>query len=476
MRKRWAASVMVALLGGAAVGALTFPQKLQEPRPEETAARQEATLERFRHLGRQVTTLRLQVPTLDVVVLVPDTETFLQAISSWSLAGRWPVLIEDARFAPLFIERFAPAKVVRLPSVRTSSSTAPTRADLQAAAAAAWGAKDPQSLRQRWQQLEWQPPGVAIAAIDDPAWPAAVALAADRGQPLVFLEGDYGRPNSAMPPSRWQRLQRDVERAVARSGYAYAGLGNDIDTITLARSLPVKYQAPEGPRAELAVTDGLARHDRDRRWAVAGWIYGSSARSLYQAMCAIFLDARRALFYNSYPPDGTWASYQMETAATRARQLGLSVDRIEHPNASVPAWQALASQPWHYDWVFVNSRGHKASFAAGQGTATVEDLPEPRTPTAVYFIHSWSATTPDDPRTIAGRWLENGAYLYVGSVHEPFLRAFPPPETVTRRLFSQIPFLVATRHLSRAPWKIATIGDPLAVALPPIPRHAPKIP
>ena len=43
------------------------------------------------------------------------------------------------------------------------------------------------------------------------------------------------------------------------------------------------------------------------------------------------------------------------------------------------------------------------------------------------MIHSFSAADPPDPSTIAGRWLANGAFLYFGSMNEPFLDAVPDP-------------------------------------------------
>jgi hypothetical protein len=77
------------------------------------------------------------------------------------------------------------------------------------------------------------------------------------------------------------------------------------------------------------------------------------------------------------------------------------------------------------------------------------------------MIHSWSASDPDDRNTVSGRWLVNGAYAYVGSVHEPFLSAFIPPKLMVDRLKRGTPFLIAARQLQSPPWKVATIGDPL---------------
>ncbi|MBV8886212.1 MAG: hypothetical protein JO235_19770, partial [Chroococcidiopsidaceae cyanobacterium CP_BM_RX_35] len=68
-------------------------------------------------LGKRITKLRAQIPTIDRVVLVPDAATFLNSIEQWSLKGRWPILIEDEYYTPIFLRRFHPAQVIRLPTV-----------------------------------------------------------------------------------------------------------------------------------------------------------------------------------------------------------------------------------------------------------------------------------------------------------------------------------------------------------------------
>ncbi|MFP3386816.1 hypothetical protein, partial [Tritonibacter sp. SIMBA_163] len=81
----------------------------------------------------------------------------------------------------------------------------------------------------------------------------------------------------------------------------------------------------------------------------------------------------------------------------------------------------------------------------------------------MYLIHSFSATRPDDVNTVAGRWLNYGVYAYVGSVDEPYVTGFVPPEAMIARLSRQVPFLVSSRYVDTPPWKITTIGDPLMV-------------
>lgn len=411
-------------------------------------------------LGNKIQSLRKAIPTASRVVLVPDTATFLQAIQQWNLQQRYPILIEDDRYTPLFLNRFQPEEIIRLSSVKQSLPFN-LKTAMENAVATAWES-DSQSLQQTWQKLGWEPPGVVITSVQDPAWVAAVALAADRGQPLQFLEGYYGDVNQTLSARGFKNLKQEINFLVERTGYEYRKLGDAIDTLTLARTLPVKYRSPNNHELR-AVTDGIARKDNGNRYAIAGWIYGSPERALYQAMAAIFLDSETALLYDSYPKTSSWQEYQFEPAIPLLKQAGLNVQHIEQPNASQKTWQDITSQSWNYDLAFINSRGGKANFAVGDGNASVEDIPQLNVPTAMHFLHSFSATTPNDIDTIAGRWLNHGVYAYVGSVDEPYVSGFVPPKYILARLSLNIPFLAASRYIDAPPWKITAIGDPLMV-------------
>ncbi|MEG5044737.1 hypothetical protein [Microcoleus sp. B4-C1] len=425
--------------------------------------------------GLRTAILRDNIPTVNRVVLVPDEATFLAAIQKWNLKGNWPILIEDKKYTPMFLQRFQPEEIVRLPSIKQQL---PKNQKLQQlmlnATAAAWNATDTQTLKAKWTQLGWEPPGVVITSENDPARSAAVALAAAHGQPLVFLEGNFGKPNDTLNNTQWKTLQLAVTKAVESTGYFYSQLADPIDTITIVRQQAVKYQSPEKPDEQLAVTDGLGRHPNDERWAAVGWIYGSEVRSIYQAMCAIFLDSQTAMLYDSYPKEGNWAKYEMEEAASELKTIGLNVELVQKPESSLEKWRSLASKPWTFDLILMNSKGYPKSFQVGNGDALVEDIPKLQFPAAIHMIHSWSAAAPDDTNTVAGRWLENGAYAYIGSVNEPFLSAFIPPKIIVDRLKRGAPFLIAARQLESPPWKVATIGDPLMSIAKPRPRIPPN--
>src|SRR4028118_783087 len=200
------------------------------------------------------------IPTVNRVVLVPDEATFLAAIQKWNLKGNWPILLEDKKYTPMFVQRFQPEEIVRLPSIKQQLPKGKKLQELMLkATATAWNATDTQTLKAKWTELGWEPPGVVITSENDPARSAAVALAAAHGQPLVFLEGNFGKPNQTLNNTRWQTLQREIQKAVESTGFFYSQLADVIDTITTVRELAVKYQSPQKKDEQLAVTDGLGR-------------------------------------------------------------------------------------------------------------------------------------------------------------------------------------------------------------------------
>jgi hypothetical protein len=439
-------------------------------------------------IGLRMASLRAKIPTIDRVVLVPDRETFLETLRNWNLRGRFPILIDDPQYAPKFIRRFKPAEIIRIPSIKSRPQqivNKPSKSDrnnLLDTIATTWGVTEYKLLAKHWQKLGWTPAGVVITSADDLAAPAAAALAAAWGQPIAFLDdflddlslSNLGKPNDSLDFETWQTLQTAVEKSVAATGYAYKNLGDAIDTITIARQMAVKYKPNPTAKENYAVTDGLARNPNGSRWAIAGWIYGSLERSIYQAMCSIFLDQQTAVMYDSYPHSSPWWFYDMAPAATNLEKVGFKTALFTTPNTGINQWRELTGDRIATDLLFVNSSGSPTAFAVSGGNAQVEDIPELPIPTAIHFIHSWSAVTPDNVNTVAGRWLANGAYAYIGAVDEPYLQAFVPPSTIVSRMLQSVPFLVASRQYTSPAWKITAIGDPLMLVTPPRKRLSPK--
>lgn len=460
----------------------------QDPETSEAAPPQVRSIDELPwpvRPGMRIAGLRGTVPTVDRVVLVPDEASYLHAISEWSLKGRWPVLFEDDVYAPMFIRRFKPMEVVRK---SPASTPAPRGESLEQAmldaVSASWrsdvdadaSTEPPADLQARFEQANWTPPGVVITSSRDPAWPAGLALAADRGQPLVFLDERYGSSNGQVAADDWPRLNGEIEALVASTGYPYKELGDAIDTITIVRELPVKYIPRDDPsgKGRNAVTDGLGRNADNLRWAFAGWIFGDAPQATYMAMCSIFLQPDSALLFDTYPASPGWSRYAMDRPAAQLRDIGYNVEHIAEPGSSATTWERLAPGGLHADLILVNTKGNQNWFdAAGDSRVFVHDVPILNAPAMVHFIHSWSCIQPANRKTLAGRWIERGAYAYVGSVHEPTLSAFVPPELLVERLRASIPFLIASRVWETTPWRVATIGDPLMTLLRPVPRAQP---
>ena len=128
-----------------------------------------------------------------------------------------------------------------------------------------------------------------------------------------------------------------------------------------------------------------------------------------------------------------------------------------------PAWQN-----WHravdpvnrFGMVLFNSSGGPDWFTISGGVGRPSDIPR-GVPAAVAMIHSFSAADPNDPQTIAGRWLSHGAFAYFGAVNEPFLLAFRPPGLVAELLAAEVPL-----RRRPAPGRARAVRLPVAACVP----------
>ncbi len=91
-------------------------------------------------LGLRVEQVNQSFGLIDRVVLVPDGATYLDELSKWTPAGRWPVLFEDDHLAAMFIRRFRPHQVVRRESIGTLvPDPEARRSRMEGVAIRAWG-------------------------------------------------------------------------------------------------------------------------------------------------------------------------------------------------------------------------------------------------------------------------------------------------------------------------------------------------
>jgi hypothetical protein len=468
--------------------------------PEQEQAKRIAEMPWFARLGMRSLGIEGKLPVVDRVVLVANEGAYLAEIARWTPKARWPVLIEDDEFAPRFIRAFKPAQVIRRPASAAPADDAALRAAVDAAIAHAWGGDPANGSVAALRAIGLVPAGIVGASVKDPAWTAAVALAAGRGQPLVWIEEPAGSSsNDILGATDFAALDAAVRNSFASSGLTWNTLGDDLETFTLCRhaALRVDLPSPAGGRnpqlpketGPLSLTDALCRNDDGSRWGFAAQIFGTSTRSAYMAMCSLFLHRTETWMFDGYAnrTGGMYAAYSFAQATPVLAQEGFTMKSWEGSNGTLTSWRSLLPKGIGPDVLFMNSSGNADFFEVETSSnAPSTDIPVLRKPMALSMIHSFSLQAPDAAYTVGGRWLDHGVYAYVGSVHEPYLTAFVPPATLIQRLAALTPFLVAGRQWPGDPiaqvWRIATIGDPLmtmpapkTLAMLPGRDHAPAL-
>jgi len=428
-------------------------------------------------LGQRVDVTRRSATALSSVVIVRDSASYIAAVSRWSPTLRYPVLIDDGTRQSIediarFVRAYEPAHVLRW-TVHPDDARAlpkglgaPTRDALVGAVARAWnapeGSNDERALLEAFRTIGHVPPGIVVAWPDDPAWSAALALAAGRGQPLAFIKTPR-IVGTTMTMKDADEIETLVEGWAATTDLEWRAVGDALDAVTLCVNAPARIdRAVRGE--QLALTDKIGRvgeGETGQRWAWCGQIFGTQSQAAYRAMASLFLQPRAAWLFDGYPDDANWRDYDITPAAALLQKANFKVELHDAPDQSADHWRTAAARPIHPDLIVVTTKGMPEWFDLTPGQCRAGDVPLLTRPAVCYVIHSFSAARADDHRTIAGRFLQHGAFCYAGSVHEPFLGAFFPPRLFAMRMLTQAPFGVAARMDSGPPWKIAVFGDPL---------------
>lgn len=436
-------------------------------------------------------------PTVDRVVLVPDPATYLDEIAKWRIkgagasAGRWPVLIEDSIYTPMFVRRFKPAQLIRRESINTPLPEALDQKQklAESVVVSVFGGQSDQTIAQTFARQQYVPAGVVIASMNDPAWPAAVALAAGHGQPLLWMDTTLGVVNDTLDNQRGQELIKAVDDQMAGCGYTYDTIGDDIDAVTICRALPVKMILNLAPAAQspgsktdepVATTDALCRLRNGHRYAYVGMIFGDEKWSAYVAMCSLFLERKNIWLYNGHPLSGGWETYGMDDAANKLNEKGYATRLNKGDDATLKSWMRMLPGGINTDAFVLNSKGNIDFFDLFTGTASSYEVPVLNEPVALHLLHSWAMQSPTERASVGGRWIAHGAYASVGSCWEPFLSAFLPPVVLAERWRNYVPFLIAARWWNDdgpnwKPWRVETFGDPLMLCAPPGEIARPRI-
>jgi len=493
-RTRWATLALAAVL----VASASAQESPENPPGSQAQSNQPVSLaqalaaasraEPIRRAGLRASILAQSSAVVPLVAVVDSGRGFLDTIERWEWPLRFPILIDDGSPSARediarFVRAFEPETVVRV----GSDPDAPSWGSMdRAARKSAIDRALSRSVRESdepWDAVLGAlrgsgvvSPGVVALDPEDPQWAGGLALAAGRIQPVIFTSGDHPRRGS-MSRERAAALERTIEAGVARSGLDWRTIGDDIDAVTLAMTLPVRTRAGDDRGDQAATTDRIGRagdpgiRETGVLWARSGQLVGGEARSVYQAMCALFLEIDSAWIWDGYEPGGEWDRFDGTDAGETLRTMGLGVEVHDTPRNALRHFEiAAATGPIDAALVLMNSKGNADAFqlpGANEADGAPGDLPMLVRPAAMHMVHSYSLNEPTSPRTVGGRWLDRGVYLYAGSVHEPYLTGFVPTPDVARRLLGGLPLAAAARYDGAPMWKIALIGDPLKTLGPP---------
>lgn len=473
MRRTPLAGLLAALL---APGAPALAQDTPETQPPQPEA---AQLHPGVLLGRRTGIDLARRRVISVVVVTNDPASYAEAIAHWTPETFYPVLLDDGSWEATqniarFVRGFRPTSVVRWSAseeitqgvlkMRDRRAVPRARKFARDALARSWGV-DPGSERPdadlvaRWIELKHAPAGVVIADQRDPAWAAALALGAGRGEPVYWTQLPKLVVDASLSPEEADALCAQIEQFCDGSQLPWRGLGDVLDAVTICAALPARIQTGQGEF--VATTDRLGRLGADHRWAWAGQMFGSEPEAAYRAMCGLFLRIHSAWLFDGYGSGEPWVQWDCTPAAETLKQAGVLAMLDDEPRNTLRDWRLRAEHPLRADLILVNSSGNRGFFNLPGGKGEPGDTPFLDAPSAMHMTHSFSAAAPGRRDSVAGRWFERGVYAYVGSVHEPYLQAFVPTPVLAQRILAGMALGAAVRSDSGPVWRIAVLADPL---------------
>ncbi|MBL8877334.1 MAG: hypothetical protein JNM86_16205 [Phycisphaerae bacterium] len=425
-------------------------------------------------LGERTRGAQMKAEIIPTVVIVDDAASFLDAIGHWTPELRFPVLVDDGSVGSAdniarFVRAFQPTEVVRYQAAGAAEGWNPSAASIERTLAKVWGAESAniEAMKKAWAGHAHEPPGIVVANEKDSAWTAAIALAAARGQFLIWID-DTQAPrdlHKLWPADDAAKLDKFLQDTCAKTGLAWSDLGDSLDSVTLCGAFPNTIEV--GPKDVRSLTDriGRLRIDGPARWAWSGQIFGNASEAAYRAMCPLFLSSDEAWLFDTYPKSPPWSDYSLAQAKTALSAAYKSV-LTETPGASASTWREKTQRPLAAGLLFVNSKGNSDFFELESGYGYCGDIPLLLKPAALHMIHSWSLQFPGTRDTLGGRWLERGVDHYSGSVNEPTLAAFTPCPRVAELLMQNAVFAGAVRRDGGPSWRLTVLGDPLATVTP----------
>jgi hypothetical protein len=436
--------------------------------------------EPVRRAGLRADLIRRTQQTVPVVVIVSDARAFLEAVAGWEGGRRFPILWDDGSLRSTediarFVRGFEPDKVLRYAHTENAPAWPSARDDRQAAFKAALtratseGAPDFETVLAVLRQGGVVSPGIVLTDVDDNAWPAALALAAARYQPVGFMQSPSG-PNAALTTGQADLIEQAAQELAQSTGLEWRTIGDDIDALTLCLNTGTRIKHGEGPRDFYATTARVGRLGADGSgvvWANSGQIIGSSSQALYRAMSALFLTPDDAFIFDAYDSTQPWVTYSGAEASGHLRTMGLTTQLHNQPANTTGHWLSLTARPIRASMILINSSGGQSNLTLPGGQIHGSNIPILNKPAIAHVVHSFSLQTPTNRNTVGGALLDRGVYALLGSVDEPFLQAFVPTPMVVRRLGAGLNFAAAVRIDDAPVWKLTVLGDPLITMGPP---------
>ncbi len=421
------------------------------------------------------------------IYIAPDLGTFLYAISMWDADKIFPVFMDkDDRYTQKFAEAYADGgkiKYIELPKHRVGRITQNLA---YKTLYAAWGPETlddlkkkkigREEIKQRLAALKHVPEGIVITNIKDAEFAGGIALAAGHKQILDFykprfkLIRELELAKTHISESEKEKIRNEVIDIIKSWKYPYRDLGKGIDYITLALDIAHAYQignnylslddainriTPYGMAKTAKIGNRTLKY-HDCYAYVGRLLEASPHAALYQGMCPLFLPIDSAYF-----ADG-WGGPMSENCKKAVEIMSFKTTTA-FSSAHITDWKKHMKEKSEFGFIRVNAKGGPFEWN-GKG---VDDFVE-CSPVVVYFAHSHSACNPSLTNTIAGRWLLNGAFIYYGSIHEPYASSFNIPVNVAiNMIVNKFPlgkafqFKMTLPGRMSKPWKLIYIGDPL---------------
>lgn len=452
-------------------------------------------VEVIRRAGLKASLLRQAQQALPFVVVVDDAPSYLYAISQWEGLARFPVLWDDGSVGgrediARFVRAYKPERVLRLHEDGDwvwSRDRDERQASIELSLSKSLNEQS-DDWKETLASIQAQgivSPGVVLTDAGDDAWAGALALAAGRFQPIGFMI----RPATIFKPLEslaGDSIERAAQQVASRSGRSWDTLGDEIDAVTLAMNTGTMIKSGAGDRDLVATSDRIGRKEHNGagdRWAWCGQLLGSEAQSVYRAMCGLFLEIDQAFIWDGYGNGPGWSDYDGTKAGEVLEIAGMDPEVHDTPKNKIDYWYQRMVRPIGSKegdagsslLMLMNSKGASRRFDLDGGISEEGrpgDLPILEVPAAMHIVHSFSLQQPFQYKTVGGRMLDRGVYVYAGSVDEPFLSGFIPTPEVARRLGIGVAFGTAIRWQSEQirgiqglnpsnVWKIAVLGDPL---------------